>query len=192
MIINNVGLKAEPHPHPYKVSWINEAALNVTQRCLVPIEFIIYKDKIWCDVVTMDVGQIILGRPWLFDNDVHIYGRLNMWFFEHKGKKVKLLPSQPKNNVVEQKSVAVKQTKIRLISAKDIGCEMTKGKSAVILTAQEVPKKSVTLIPCEVAPVINEFVDVFPEDLPDQLPPMRDIQHAIDLVPGASLPNLPY
>jgi len=62
VIINKVGLKAESHPQPYKVSWINESALNVTQRYLVPIEFTFYKDKIWCDVVIMDVGQIILGR----------------------------------------------------------------------------------------------------------------------------------
>jgi len=106
--------------------------------------------------------------------------------------KVKLLPSQPKNNVTEKKLVATKQTKISLVSAKDIDREMTKGKPIIILTAQEVPKKSVSLIPCEVAPVINEFTDVFPEHLPHQLPPMRDIQHAIDLVPGASLPNLPH
>jgi len=37
LIINKVGLEAEPHPHPYKVSWINKAALNVTQMCLVSI-----------------------------------------------------------------------------------------------------------------------------------------------------------
>ena len=178
VITSKVGLKAEPHPHPYKVFQINEAALNVTERCLVPIEFTIYKDKIWYDVITMDVRhQIILGRHQIFDNDVHIYNRLNICLFEHKDKKVKLLPSKPKNNVAKKKHVAVKQTKISLISAEEIDHEMTKGNPIIFLTAREVSKESVTSIPSEVIPVIEEFIDVFPEDLPDQL-----IQQDIDLV----------
>ena len=40
--------------------------------------------------------------------------------------------------------------------------------------------------------MIVEFAGVFPEDLPDKLSPMCDNQHAIDLVPGTSLPNLPH
>ena len=38
----------------------------------------------------------------------------------------------------------------------------------------------------EVKLVLQEFKDVFPEE-----PPMHDIQHTIDFVLGATLPNLP-
>ena len=42
-------------------------------------------------MVTIDMGQIILGRLWLFDKNITIYDQSNICQFEHKGKKIKLL-----------------------------------------------------------------------------------------------------
>src|SRR3954465_1096543 len=37
--------------------------------------------------------------------------------------------------------------------------------------------------------ILQEFQDVFPEELPHGLPPLRGIEHRIDLILGAPLPN---
>jgi hypothetical protein len=48
-----------------------------------------------------------------------------------------------------------------------------------------------TLVPSTVAHVLQEYDDVFLEETPAGLPPLRRIEHQIDLIPGATLPIRP-
>ena len=50
-----------------------------------------------------------------------------------------------------------------------------------------------TNLPSMLLSLLQEFEDVFPDELPPGLPPLRGIEHRIDLIPGAPLPNrAPY
>ena len=47
------------------------------------------------------------------------------------------------------------------------------------------------ILPSSVVTLLQEFEDVFPDEMPHGLPPIRGIEHQIDFVPGASIPNRP-
>ena len=46
-------------------------------------------------------------------------------------------------------------------------------------------------LPSLTVSLLQEFEDVFPEDMSNELPPIRGIEHQIDFVPGAAIPNQP-
>ncbi|KAL4367243.1 hypothetical protein GQ457_05G025890 [Hibiscus cannabinus] len=46
-------------------------------------------------------------------------------------------------------------------------------------------------LPSSIISLIQEFEDVFPENIPSGLPPIRVIEHQIDFIPGATIPNRP-
>ena len=111
-------------------------------------------------------------------------------FFKN-GRKIVLGPikegSIPKASKVERKPALLI---VNNEDEFDRECKELKRVFAVVVTNGQ-PKKVIE-IPKAIQPLIKEFEELFPEELLAGLPPLRHIQHYIDLAPGASLPNLPH
>ena len=122
----------------------------------------------------MDVDSIILGRPWLFDADVTIYGKSNTCVFLHEGKRYRIQPTKPKNHTTsDQKSVTDKS--IHILNARGFKNEAKDPSQVFALVAKEQITQPQMVVPPAVQPILREFESVFLEDLPDTLSPLRDI-----------------
>ena len=189
--VSKLGLSTEPHPKPYRLSWLSQGTdVTVSKRVLV--DFSIgshYRDAVYCDVVPMDACHLLLGRPWQFDHSVIHDGRANTYTFSFRGTKIVLMPNQPKKGAAPTHHASPPAT---LLSRGPFQTAMVESGMVFALFCSLITSGASSEVPIPVQPLLQEFADVFPENLPCALPPLRDIQHHIDLVPGAALPNRPH
>ena len=188
------------------MAWIDNTYILLTHRCLISFSCGIYSDFIIRDIIPMKITHILLGRPWLFDQNVKHYGRENTYDLMVGKKEVVLKPmtlaemnkfKESKPKVVEGKKKRDLENNIKLLhvlTKKNFQVESHKAGVVFVVIAQQVREPTVGCdvgIPLEVSTLLSEFSDVAPGDLPNELPPLRSIQHAIDLVSGSQLPNIP-
>ncbi|XP_039067569.1 uncharacterized protein LOC120213526 [Hibiscus syriacus] len=201
VMVDKLGLKTTKHPNPYKLQWLNDAGeLRVTKQVLVPFSIGKYKDEVMCDVVSMDATLLLLGRPWQFDKKVMHDGFTNRYSFMNAGKQITLAPLSPSQ--VQEDQVRLKKNseeakgkkKINVYaSRKEIRKCLSSQQSLIVLMHKdhcllaEIPPD----LPMSITSLLQDFEDVFPEEIPDGLPPIRGIEHQIDFIPGATIPNRP-
>ncbi|XP_076917203.1 uncharacterized protein LOC143577178 [Bidens hawaiensis] len=179
-----LALKTESHHKPYKLQWLKKGGeVTVSKKALVSFSIgTTYKDDVVCDVVPMDACHLLLGRPWEYDRSIEHDGRSNSYSFMSSGVKISLVPSKPKQLATKQSG--------NLLTISQFEDELVEADNVFVLIEKPVAEE--VEIPEAMIPLLEEFSDVFPDDLPDGLPPLRDIQHNIDLEPGSQFPNRPH
>lgn len=185
-LVRALGLKTERHPSPYKVGWICKGiATEVDDICQVQSNIgKFYQDEVLCDVVDMDACYILFDRSWQFDVNATHKGHENSSSFEWKDKKITLVPPANPDNAA---TIPTLLTVPRPQFEKDV----TEATIVIALLAKD-PDSTASVLPPAVQLLLDEFWSLTPTELPNELPPMKVIQHRIDLVPGSTLSNLPH
>ncbi|XP_057250700.1 uncharacterized protein LOC130591405 [Beta vulgaris subsp. vulgaris] len=102
-------------------------------------------------------------------------------------KRVRLHPLNPTQVAPKQQP----KTPSYFLNAKEFEHEVEEKGYAYALVVRQVTTSIKVPNNDQLETLMHEFKDVFPEELPQGLPPLRGIEHAIDLVLGAPLPNKP-
>ncbi|XP_028075034.1 uncharacterized protein LOC114277341 [Camellia sinensis] len=188
-VVDKLNLPVEEHSHPYSLSWFKKGnEIKVTKRCLVSFSIRQkYFDEAWCDILPMDACHILLGRPWQYDRQSLYDGKRNTYTVVKNDIRFTLLPMKEK---VTSKDVSKSSPSATTLLASKEFVEESRD-FGIVLVLVPIVHTGASREKVEVATLLEKYSDVFPRELPPNLPPMRDIEHRIDLVPGSALPNKP-
>jgi hypothetical protein len=96
IMVEKLGLLTVKHPRPYKLQWLNDSGeIRVNKQVLVAFRISKYEDEVLCDVVLMQAGHLLLGRPWQFDRHVKYDGFTNKYSFVLNQRSITLVPLTP-------------------------------------------------------------------------------------------------
>ncbi|XP_059064551.1 uncharacterized protein LOC131856689 [Cryptomeria japonica] len=144
----------------------------------------------------MDACHLLFGKPWKYDLKAHRDGHKNTYSMTKDEKVIELIPL-PDNSEdqKEEAEIMIMERKEFLKEIKEQGIHCF---AIMLVPRQEeeptidgkLEKKRVTVHE-ELNQMLRKYKEIVAEELPITLPPIRDISHCIDIIPGATLPDKP-
>ena len=175
----------------------------------VPLVIDSYHDKVNFIITELDGCDFILGMPWLKHYNPQIDWRgQTLTFIDESGKKKVLHKLNTGVSLFRQNSPTLNLISVKQLDKSFRNQELEFGAlifpeiipqldSLFSVVNSEHPSTSVNLTEEAIKAnalrqrLLNEFRDVFPEELPPGLPPQREVDHRIELLPGTKPPSRP-
>ncbi|XP_075486328.1 uncharacterized protein LOC142525931 [Primulina tabacum] len=177
-LAKKLGLKPELLADPFRIATPTSKAIEtheIHRDCLISIGNRTFN----ADLIQLVMADfdIILGMDWLARNNALV---------DCKGKIVKLLTPNQEEIVYHGKSKERKS----LLSASQAWKAMKSGEDIYLAMVSKVQEEVELKI--EDIPIVCEFPDVFPEELPGTIPD-REVEFEINLIPGTTpISKAPY
>ncbi|XP_031492064.1 uncharacterized protein LOC116258802 [Nymphaea colorata] len=186
-LVKRLGLVTTPHPRPYPLGWIiKDVGQRVDRQCKVKFAITSrFIDEVICDVVPLDVCQVVLGSPYLWLRDGHYHRRAQEYELTKDGKQFVIT----RDNIAPPTDLMTAEQVKRVVNACQrfvlllVRLVQPCEKNATIHLMNTHKKEEGML-----TKLLNSYTDLF-ED-PQGLPPQRPVEHEIHLQSDAPLPNL--
>ena len=171
-----------------------------------------YTDEVDFVSIPLVGYDVILGMPWLGHYNPNIDWIENTISFEDEKKSSHCLVAAtriPTQMVVEKKGNG---SKLNTITSKQLKHQVDRGQidAIYVVYTEDVERNvnkefnvskvfslnsssspAITEVDRTRIKLIDKYRDVFPDELPPGLPPQREIDHKIELIPGSSPPSRP-
>ncbi|CAH1759351.1 11997_t:CDS:2 [Entrophospora sp. SA101] len=142
-----------------------------------------HTSDISAQVIHLQRYDVILGKPWLYHANPSVDWRTNTLTFRY-GPKTIVVPADTRNKIDPScHSIFISRQQLAKIPAKD--------ELFAVCLADTTNETFFSHDTSEVKTLLQEYSEVFPENLPEKLPPKRNVDHAIDLIPGSEPPSRP-
>jgi len=141
----------------------------------------------------VDVCHVLFIRPWLFDRNVIHDSYQNTCSFIKDRKKITLTPLAP-HQIPKTKPLKPTKTTEKLLTIVEADLKASHYElrpfKGWILQINSRHEESLN-IPSSVRSNLDQYPRVFAKEISPGLQPKRSIQHHIDMIPEAIVPNKP-
>ena len=203
-LVRELGLMKTRTKEKLKIH-LADGSLRVSNDCVrqACVSFGEHAEFLDLQVMKLPKYEIILGKPWLERWNPQIDWKANTMKWKMGSRVIEIAGLQGSQQNPELYSLFSVGSYVEEISAQRMRRLARKEPVyiGVIRSVEEMNEKVVeineektkTEYPVEVQEILREFADVFPKDLPEGLPPIREVDHKIELIPGSEPPHrAPY
>ncbi|GJU41485.1 reverse transcriptase domain-containing protein [Tanacetum coccineum] len=158
-MVEKLGMKTEDHPEPYQLTWLKKGILLKSVNVVLCSFLLVRVIKMKCGVKLYRWMRLTFCRRSLaiFDRKTKHDGFQNTYSFKKDGVNITLVPFDSRQTHAEGSNLFMKKTGFK-------GLMKTSPYMFTIVVVEE--NEIINESPLQVQPLLREFADVIPNDIP--------------------------
>ncbi|XP_010519239.1 PREDICTED: uncharacterized protein LOC104798746 [Tarenaya hassleriana] len=191
-LVEKLGLLTQKHPKPYKLQWLNDSGETKVHRQFDKrAQHDGYSNKYSFEFKGKQIRLVPLTPKEVYEDQLQMI-KNEKKLCDHEVVHSKIGADLRKTQSKAFESIPVRSNTNFFMRAREVKKALLSHQPMFVLLYKEAlldTNKLTSTLSSVVLDLLQEYDDVFSEEIPNGLPPLRGIEHQIDFILGASIPN---